>query len=190
MGRIVVSEFISLDGVMEDPGGAEGYRHGGWTFEFDRGSEGDKFKSDEAMNCYGLLLGRITYEGFAKAWPAMQGEFADRFNTMPKYVVSKTLQSADWTNSTIINGELATEVAALKDELDGDLVVHGSASVAQELLAHDLVDVLHLMVFPVLLGAGKRLFTETAADKQRFTVSESRIVGDGVAINIYERARA
>jgi dihydrofolate reductase len=158
VGKIVVTEFVSLDGVMEDPGGAEGYRHGGWTFEFDRGPEGDKFKLDEALGAEALLLGRVTYEGFAAAWPSRDGEFADKFNTMPKYVVSSTLEKADWTNSTVLEGDLAAGVAALRQKHDGDVVVNGSARLVQALIEHDLVDELRLMVFPVVLGSGRRLF--------------------------------
>src|SRR5881396_4348760 len=158
MGKIVVTEFVSLDGVMEDPGGAEGFKYGGWTFEISRGDEGDKFKLDETMDSDALLLGRVTYEGFAAAWPSREGEFADKFNAMPKYVVSSTLESPAWTNSTVIDGDLAEEVSKLKQQYDGDIVVHGSAQLAQALLDQDLVDELRLMVFPVVLGAGRRLF--------------------------------
>jgi dihydrofolate reductase len=188
VGKIVVTEFVSLDGVMEDPGGAEGYRHGGWTFEFDRGPEGDKFKLDEALGAEALLLGRVTYEGFAAAWPSRDGEFADKFNTMPKYVVSSTLEKADWTNSTVLEGELAAEVAALRQKHEGDVVVNGSARLVQALIEHDLVDELRLMVFPVVLGSGRRLFGETS-DKKRFRLTSSKTVGDGVAIQVYEPVR-
>jgi dihydrofolate reductase len=188
VGRIVVTEFVSLDGVMEDPGGAEGYRHGGWTFEFDRGPEGDKFKLDEALGAEALLLGRVTYEGFAAAWPSREGEFADKFNTMPKYVVSSTLEKADWTNSTVLEGDLAAGVAALRQKHDGDVVVNGSARLVQALIEHDLVDELRLMVFPVVLGSGRRLFGETS-DKKRFRLTSSTTVGDGVAIQVYEPVR-
>jgi dihydrofolate reductase len=188
VGKIVVTEFVSLDGVMEDPGGAEGYRHGGWTFEFDRGPEGDKFKLDEALGAEALLLGRVTYEGFAAAWPSRDGEFADKFNTMPKYVVSSTLEKADWTNSTVLEGDLAAGVAALRQKHDGDVVVNGSARLVQALIEHDLVDELRLMVFPVVLGSGRRLFGETS-DKKRFRLTSSTTVGDGVAIQVYEPVR-
>jgi dihydrofolate reductase len=188
VGKIVVTEFVSLDGVMEDPGGAEGYRHGGWTFEFDRGPEGDKFKLDEALGAEALLLGRVTYEGFAAAWPSREGEFADKFNTMPKYVVSSTLEKADWTNSTVLEGDLAAGVAALRQKHDGDVVVNGSARLVQALIEHDLVDELRLMVFPVVLGSGRRLFGETS-DKKRFRLTSSTTVGDGVAIQVYEPVR-
>ncbi len=185
MGRIIVTEFVSLDGVMEAPGGGESYKHGGWTFKINRGPEGEKFKLDETMASEALLLGRRTYEGFAKAWPTMKGEFADKFNSMPKYVVSSTLLKASWTNSTVLKGEVVKEVTKLKRELKGDIVVHGSAQLAQTLIEHDLVDELHLMLFPVLLGSGKRLFGETG-DKKSFRLVESRVVGDGVSILILQ----
>jgi dihydrofolate reductase len=188
VGRIVVTEFVSLDGVMEDPGGAEDYRHGGWTFEIDRGPEGNKFKLDEALDAEALLLGRVTYEGFAAAWPSREGDFADKFNTMPKYVVSSTLEKPDWSNSTVLKGDLADEVEKLRRKHDGDVVVHGSARLAQALLEHGLVDELRLMVFPIVLGSGKRLFGETT-DKQRLRLTSSQTVGDGVAILVYEPAR-
>jgi dihydrofolate reductase len=187
MGRIVVTEFISLDGVVEDPGGAEDYKHGGWSFEFSRGDEGDKFKLDEAMDSEALLLGRVTYEGFADAWPQREGEFADKFNNMPKYVVSSTLSDPEWNNTTVITGDLAEEVARIRDEADGDVVVHGSASLAQGLLENDLVDELRLMVFPVVLGDGKRLFGPTS-DKKALELADSKVVGDGVSILVYRRA--
>jgi len=188
VGRIVVTEFVSLDGVMEDPGGAENFKHGGWTFEINRGDEGDKFKLDETLSSEALLLGRVTYQGFAEAWPSREGEFADKFNTMPKYVVSSTLEEAEWKNSTVVTGDVADEVAKLKQEHDGDIVVHGSGRLVQALLEHDLVDELRLMVFPVLLGSGKRLFGETS-NKKALRLVDSRVVGDGVAIVIYEPAR-
>ena len=187
MGRIVVTEFVSLDGVMEAPGGGEDFEHGGWTFEIDRGEEGDKFKLDEALDADALLLGRVTYEGFAAAWPSVEGEFADKFNSMPKYVVSSTLDGAEWNNSTVLEGDVVAEVSALRQELDGDIVVHGSAQLVQTLLEHDLVDELRLMVFPVVLGTGKRLFGDTS-DKKRLRLTDSRTVGDGIAILIYEAA--
>lgn len=185
MGRIVVTEFISLDGVVEDPGGSEDFKYGGWSFEFSRGEEGDKFKLDEAFESEALLLGRVTYEGFAKAWPARTGEFADRFNSMPKYVVSSTLKSPDWNNSQIIAGDIAKAVGALREQLDGSIVVHGSVRLVQYLLEHDLVDELRLMVFPVVLGSGKALFGKTS-DKKILKLVESKTVGDGVIIQIYE----
>ena len=130
MAKIIVTEFVSLDGVMEDPGGAEDFKHGGWTFEIDRG-EGDKFKLDETMDTAALLLGRKTYEGFAAAWPSREGEFADKFNNMPKYVVSSTLESPEWNNSTVLKGDVVEAVRKLKQEQDGNIVVHGSRQLAQ-----------------------------------------------------------
>jgi dihydrofolate reductase len=188
MGRIVVTEFISLDGVIEDPGGAEDFKHGGWSFEFSRGDEGDRFKLDEALNSDALLLGRVTFEGFADAWPTRSGEFADKFNTMPKYVVSSTLDKAEWTNSTVLKGDIAEAVSKLRREIDGDIVVHGSAQLVQTLFERDLVDELRLMVFPVVLGSGKRLFGDTS-DKKRLRLVDAKTVGEGVAILIHEPVR-
>ncbi|HYY34147.1 MAG TPA: dihydrofolate reductase family protein [Gaiellaceae bacterium] len=188
MGDIVVTEFVSLDGVMEDPGGAENFKYGGWSVEISRGEEGDRFKLDETMASDALLLGRVTYEGFAAAWPSREGEFADRFNSMPKYVVSSTLSDPGWTNSTVISGDLPGEVARLKEKYEHDIVVHGSARVVQALVDEDLVDEMRLMVFPVVLGTGKRLFGETA-NKKPLDLVDSRIVGDGVAILTYRSAR-
>ena len=187
MGKIVVTEFISLDGVIEDPGGSEHFKHGGWSFQIDRGEEGDRFKLDETMNTEALLLGRRTYEGFAEAWPQREGEFADRFNNMPKYVVSSTLKDPDWTNTTVIDGDLTASVGRLRDELDGEIVVHGSAQLVQGLIDNGLVDELRLMVFPVVLGSGKRLFGE-ASDKRSLKLTDSKLVGDGVAILTYQPA--
>jgi dihydrofolate reductase len=187
MGKIVVTEFISIDGVVEDPGGSEDFKYGGWSFEFSRGDEGDKFKLDEAMASDALLLGRVTYEGFADAWPSREGEFADKFNNMPKYVVSSTLSDPDWTNSVVVDGDLADAVSKIRAEHEGDIAVHGSAQLAQALIEKDLVDELRLMVFPVVLGAGKRLFGETS-DKKTLKLVESQLVGDGVVILVYGRA--
>jgi dihydrofolate reductase len=185
MGRIVVTEFISLDGVMEDPGGAEGFARGGWAFKFDRGKDGDQFKVDETIGADAQLLGRVTYEGFAEAWPSREGEFADKFNTMPKYVVSSKLTAREWTNTTVLDGDLAAAVSKLRDQHQGDILVHGSAQLVQGLVEQDLVDELRLMVFPIVLGAGKRLFAD-GADKKRWRLTELRTVGDGVMIAIYE----
>jgi dihydrofolate reductase len=188
VGRIVVTEFVSLDGVMEDPGGAEDYKHGGWTFQFDRG-EGDKFKLDETMSSAALLLGRKTYEGFAAAWPSRTDDmgFADKFNSMPKYVVSSTLENPEWNNSTVLGGDLKEEVAKVREEVDGDIVVHGSAQLVHALVENDLVDELRLMVFPVVLGSGKRVFGEMG-DMKRFELADSKAVGDGIAILTYRPA--
>src|SRR5437588_13049860 len=153
MGRIVVTEFVSLDGVMEDPGGSEDFKYGGWTFKIDRGEEGNKFKADETSQSEALLLGRVTYEGFASAWPSRDGEFADKFNSMPKYVVSSTMEEAEWNNSTVLKGDVADQVARLRREQDGNIVVHGSARLVQALIEHDLVDELRLTVSPVVLAS-------------------------------------
>jgi dihydrofolate reductase len=161
MARVIVSQFVSVDGVIEDPGGSEGWDRGGWAFQFERGPEGDKFKYDELMASDALLLGRVTWEGFADAWPSRTGEFADKFNDMPKYVASTTMEKADWTNSTVISGDVAGEVAKLKAQPGGDLLVNGSAQLVQALKDNDLVDEYRLMVFPVVLGAGKRLFADS-----------------------------
>ena len=188
MGRIVVTEFISLDGVIEAPGGGEGYRHGGWTFEIERGEEGDKFKLDELKEAEVQLLGRATYEGFAAAWPQMEDEagFAEKMNGMPKYVVSSTLERADWQNTTVLSGDPAQSVAALKDEVDGVILVAGSATLVKSLIENDLVDELRLMVFPVLLGEGKRLFPGGEA-KHSLKLIEAKTVGDGISLVRYER---
>jgi dihydrofolate reductase len=187
MGRIVVTEFVSLDGVIEAPGGGEDFKHGGWSFEVNRGEEGDKFKLDEARESEALLLGRLTYEGFAAAWPSMEGEFADKFNGMPKYVVSSTLGEGAWNNTIVLGGDLVEEVSKLKQATSGEIVVHGSAQLARALLEHGLIDELRLMVFPVVLGSGKRLFGP-ANDKTSLKLTSSKTVGDGVAILIYEPA--
>jgi dihydrofolate reductase len=180
MGRIVVTEFISLDGVVEDPGGAENYVHGGWSFAFDRSDEGDKFKLDELMAAEALLLGRVTYEGFAAAWPNYPaGPFTDKMNSVAKYVVSSTLQSADWTNSTILFGDPVEEITALKQRVDGDILVGGSVQLVQLLVANDLVDEYRLMVFPVILGSGKRLWAEDARETPAtLTVDSANRAGD------------
>jgi dihydrofolate reductase len=184
MGQIVVTEFISLDGVIEAPGGGEGYKYDGWTFEFDRGDEGNQFKLDETRASAALLLGRRTYEGFAAAWPSREGEFAELFNTMRKYVMSTTLEQPEWTNTTVVKD--IAGVANIKDEVDGELVVHGSAQLVQGLLENDLVDELRLMVFPVVLGTGKRLWGETT-DKKQFKLADTKIVGEGIAILTFRR---
>ena len=187
MARVVVTEFVSLDGVMEGPGGDNDFVRGAWTFEFDRGAEGDKFKVDETMASDALLLGRRTYEGFAAAWPARAGEFADRFNSMPKYVVSSTLKDPEWTNTTVLAGDPVDEVAKLKEAGDGELVVHGSGTLVKALVEADLVDELRLMVFPVVLGTGTKLFGDTT-DMKKLRLASSQVVGDGVAILVYEPA--
>jgi len=189
MGRIVVSEFVSVDGVMEDPGGSEGTRNAGWTFRFDRGTDGDTFKLDEVRDAEALLLGRVTYEGFAKAWPTIEDSvgFAAKMNAMPKYVVSSTLSDgdADWNNSTVLHGDAVAAVAALKKDVAGDLLVNGSASLVQLLAEHGLVDEYRLMVFPILLGSGKRLFGGLS-EAPFLTLQEMQTVGDdGIVVLTY-----
>jgi dihydrofolate reductase len=160
MGKLVLTEFVSVDGVFEDPGGAEDYEHGGWTFEYDRGEEGNRFKLDELMEAEVQLFGRVTYEGFAAAWPSREGEFADRINSAPKYVVSNTLKDPPWQNTTVISGNVIGEIAELKERTDGAILVAGSGTLAGTLLGAGLVDELRLMVFPTVLGRGKRLFPD------------------------------
>ena len=182
MGKIVVTEFVTLDGVMEDPGGAEDFERGGWAFQFDRGEEGNKFKLDETMESTALLMGRVTYEGFAAAWPSREGEFADKFNTMPKYVVSSTLSDPEWSNSIVIG---IADVPKLKDEVDGIILASGSKRLVDALVEENLVDEFRLMVFPVVLGKGKQLFGDTGATKTLELV-ESRPVGEeGVLVLVY-----
>lgn len=188
MGKLVVTEFVSVDGVFEDPGGAEDYEHGGWTFEYDRGADGNKFKLDELMDAEVQLLGRVTYEGFAKAWPSREGEFADKLNNDPKYVVSTTLEDPEWQNTTVISRNVAEEVAALKERTEGDILVAGSGRLVATLLEADLVDELRLMVFPTLLGRGRRLFPD-GIDRRKLELAEARTVGaDGVQVQVYRRA--
>ena len=182
MGKIVVTEFISVDGYVQDPGGSESHPRGGWAFTSERGAEGDQFKLDEAMSSDALLLGRTTYEGFAEAWPSREGDFADKFNTMPKYVVSSTLSDPEWNNTTVISVD---DVAQLKDRHDGDIAVHGSASLVRALADAGLVDEYRLMVFPTLLGGGLQLFGELS-DAASLTLTKAQTVGDGVQILVYE----
>jgi dihydrofolate reductase len=165
MGRIVISEFVSLDGVMEDPGGSEGTSAGGWAFRFERGAAGDTYKLEELEDAEAMLLGRVTYEGFARAWPSIEDEqgFAERMNGMPKYVVSSTLEKADWQNSTILPGDPVAEVTALKARLGGNILVAGSTTLVHTLHDAGLVDEYRLMIYPTVLGSGKRLFRDGAS---------------------------
>jgi dihydrofolate reductase len=188
MRRVVVTEFISVDGVIEDPGGSEDWDRGGWAFQFERGEEGDKFKLDETFNAEAQLLGRTTYEGFAEAWPTREDPigFADRMNSMPKYVVSSTLENPSWNNTTVLSGDPVEEVRRLKEDGDGDLILAGSAQLAQALTTAGLVDEFRLMVFPTILGGGKRLFDDTNG-AAALKLVESRPVGpDGVVLSIYQ----
>src|SRR5262245_3159313 len=187
MARIVVTEFVSMDGVMQAPGG-EDFKYPGWTFEFDRGDDGNDFKLQETLEADALLIGRITYESFAGAWPSREGPFAEKFNSMPKYVVSSTLEGPEWNNTTVLTGSAGEEAAKLKDQIDGVIQVPGSLRLVQELFENDLVDELHLMVFPVVLGTGRRLFGEQS-EKSDWKLTEVRPVGpDGVLVMVYQRA--
>ncbi len=181
MGRVVVSEFITLDGVAADPGGQEGGR-GGWAFKFSRGEVGDKFKYDELMASDAMLLGRVTYEGFAQAWPSRSGdEFSDKFNGMAKYVVSTTLKNPTWKNSTVIGGDVKSAVSKLKKEIKGDILVNGSIQLVGTLLDLDLVDEYRLMVYPIVVGGGKKLFGETGGPVG-FQLAEPKKAGDTVIL--------
>ncbi|MGH3013075.1 MAG: dihydrofolate reductase family protein [Gaiellaceae bacterium] len=185
--RIVVTEFVSLDGVMEAPGG-ETFKYPGWSFEFDRGDDGNQFKLDETMQSDALLIGRRTYESFAGAWPEREGPFAEKFNSMPKFLVSTTLTDPEWNNTTVLDsGDATAQVRKLKEEFDGELQVPGSHRLVQELIESDLVDQINLMVFPVILGTGKKAFEEKP-ERRNLRLKESRVVGDGVLVLIYERA--
>jgi dihydrofolate reductase len=180
MGKLVVSEFVSLDGIAEDPAGE-------WVGQFDQGAEAGAFKLKETLDSECLLLGRVTYEGFVHSWPHEQGEFADKFNSMPKYVVSSTLQNPSWTNTTVLGGDLAAEVTALKNRTTGDVVVHGSATLVHALVDQSLVDEIRLMVFPILLGSGRKLFGQTGAPVTLRLVSATPLGPDGVLLLIYQR---
>ena len=186
MGRIVVTEYISVDGVVEAPSGMEPFERVGWTDDFTRGPEGEAFKFEETRATDALLFGRGTYDGFAPVWPHVPGEFADMFNALPKYVVSSTLENPEWRGTTVLRGDVVEEVRALKDEFERDIVVHGSPQLVQTLIEHDLVDELRLLVYPVIVGAGKRLFGETSATK-RLRLTSTKTAGGGIHILIYER---
>jgi len=190
VARIVISENVSLDGVAQDPNGDEGFRHGGWFLQVgdkDR-NEWAKVELDEALRAEALLLGRRTYESFSTRWSSRSGEFADRLNSLPKYVVSSTLADPDWNNSTVLEGDVVTAVSKLKQELNGDIVVYGSGHLVRTLMEHDLVDKLRLMVYPVVLGAGERLFGEIN-DKKPVRLVDTRTVGDSLAYLTYELVR-
>jgi dihydrofolate reductase len=188
VGKLVVTEFVSLDGVMQAPGGEE-FKYPGWSFQFDRGEDGNDFKLQETLETEALLIGRVTYESFAGAWPHREGPFAEKFNAMPKYVVSSTLEDPEWNNTTVLKGDPAEEAAKLKQDIDGIIQVPGSNRLVQTLIENDLVDELHLMVFPVILGTGRRAFGEYG-EKTDWRLTEAKPVGpDGVLVLIYERLR-
>jgi dihydrofolate reductase len=187
-GRIVVTEFISVDGVIEDPGGAEDFEHGGWSFDYNRGDDGDKFKMDELMDAKVQLLGRVTYEAFADAWPSREGDFADKINKGRKVLVSTTLTDPSWENTTVISENVPDELRKLREETDGNILVAGSGTLVKTLLENDLIDELRLMVFPTILGSGKRLFPE-GVGRLNLKLTDDRGVGtDGVRVQVYERA--
>ncbi len=188
MTKIIISENVSLDGVMEDPAGVEGFRLGGWYFQTDRGEDGERFTLDRTLGTEALLLGRRSYEFFAATWPSRGGELADKLNSLPKYVVSSTLKDPAWNNSTVLRGDVVDEVSKLRHELDGEIVVLGSAQLARTLIEHDLVDELRLMIYPVVLGAGARLFG-TTSDKKPVHLVDAQRVGDGIAVLTYELVR-
>ena len=188
MGRIVVSEFVSLDGVMQAPGGESDYRHTGWVMKFPDPAQ-YQYKLDETMAHEAQLLGRRTYEGFAEAWPARDGEFANRMNAMPKYVVSTTLQHAAWNNTTVLKGDVAETIGKLKREIRGDILVPGSRTLVNTLKQHDLVDEYRLMVFPIVLGSGMRLFDE-AIDATTLTLTDLQRFESGTVVLTYRPARA
>jgi dihydrofolate reductase len=188
MGRIVVTEFVSLDGVMQAPGG-EDFKYKNWTFDFDRGEDGNQFKLDEVLEADAHLLGRVTYESFAGAWPNREGDMADKLNKDPKYVVSTTLEDPEWANVTVLDsGDASAQVKKLKDDIDGTILLAGSRRLVQELLDSDLVDQINLMMFPVALGTGDRMFGEMG-DKKTWKLTDTGPVGkDGVLVLTYERA--
>jgi dihydrofolate reductase len=188
MGKIIISENVSLDGVVQDPTGEEGFRLGGWFGQFggDDLEEWAKVELDEALRAEALLLGRRSDEWFAARWASRNGEWADRLNSLPKYVVSSTLDEGKWTNSTVLKGDVVTEISKLRQELDGDIVVYGSTRLVHTLIEHDLADELRLTVYPVVLGAGERLFGETS-DKKPMLLISIQTVGDGLALLTYER---
>jgi dihydrofolate reductase len=189
MGRIVVSDNVSLDGVVQDPAGDEGFRVGGWVGLIKDRPELTKLALDEALGTEALLLGRQSYEWFAARWPSRSGELADRLNSLPKYVVSSTLENPEWNNSTVIKGDVLDEVSRLKHELEGEIVVPASFQLVRTLMEHDLVDELRLKIFPVVLGAGERLFGETR-DKKAMRLVDTRTVEGDVVFLTYERVRA
>jgi len=188
MRKVIVSEYVTLDGVMEDPGGSEGTEHGGWSFQF-WSEEAAKFKFDELFASDALLLGRVTYQGFAKAWPSMTDEqgFADRMNSLPKFVVSTTLEKLEWNNSRLIKGNIAEEVSKLKQQPGQDILIAGSVELVHTLMQHDLIDEYRIMVHPIVLGSGKRLFRE-GSDKTVLRLVDTRTFSSGVVVLSYQPA--
>jgi dihydrofolate reductase len=191
MRKLIVTEFVSVDGVMEAPGGEPGYKHAGWTFDYPMEPDQMKFKLDETLEADALLLGRVTYEGFAAAWPGRTDDagFADKMNAMPKYVVSSTLKDPEWENTTVLEGDVPESVAALKEQDGGDLLVAGSRTLVHSLIEHGLIDELRLMVFPVILGSGRRLFPDDLADKSPLQLVDTKTFDNGVAVHTYHPAQ-
>jgi dihydrofolate reductase len=187
MGKIVISENVSLDGVIQDPDGNEGFRVGGWFCQIGNNDREAwaKVELNEALGTEALLLGRRSYEFFAARWPSRSGEWADRLNSLPKYVVSSTLEVPDWNNSTVLNGDVENEVSKLKQEVNGDIVVYASGQLVHTLIDHDLADELRLMIYPFVLGAGQRLFGETS-DKKPMRLVDTRTVGESLAFLKYQ----
>ncbi len=190
MGRIIISENVSLDGVIQDPTGDEGFRHGGWFSQIGNNDHAEwaKVELNEALGTEALLLGRRSYEYFAARWPSRSGEWADRLNSLPKYVVSSTLQDPAWSNSTVLKDDVVNEVSKLKQHLDGDIVVYASFQLVHTLMEHDLVDELRLIIYPCVLGAGERLFGKTS-DKKPMRLISTQTVGDGLVFLTYEPVR-
>ena len=187
MSKLIVTEFVTLDGVMEAPGGEPTHPHSGWVFDF-MSPEQQEYKLNETLEAESLLLGRVTYESFAGAWPQREGEFADKMNSMPKYVVSSTLEDPlEWSNSTLVQGDVAEKVGKLKEQDGGPILVGGSATLVHSLIENDLVDELRLMVFPVMIGGGKRPFPESQ-QKKPFKLAGSQTFGSDVAVHTYEPA--
>jgi dihydrofolate reductase len=189
MGKIVVSDNVTLDGVIQDPAGDEGFPVGGWVGRIKDRPQLDKLTLDEALSAEALLLGRRSYEWFAARWPSRSGELADRLNGLPKYVVSSTLEHPAWSNTTVLRGDAVSEVDTLRRELDGDILVPASFQLVRSLMQHDLVDELRLKLFPVVLGSGARMFGD-ASDKKPMRLVDAQTIEGGVAVLIYERVRA
>jgi dihydrofolate reductase len=185
MAELIVTEFVSIDGVVEAPGGEPGYPHSGWVFDY-MGKEQEEYKLQEVLDAGSHLLGRVTYESFAGAWPERSGPFAEKMNAMPKYVASTTLDQLEWENSTLLEGDVAAAVRELKQADGGPILVAGSRTLVQTLFEHDLIDELHLMVFPLILGSGKRLFREST-DKIPLQLADTATFASGVQVNSYRR---
>jgi dihydrofolate reductase len=188
MGKIIISENVTLDGVTQDPAGDEGFRHGGWVGLIGNSPQLAKLALDEALAAGAFLLGRRSYEWLAARWPSRRGELADRLNSLPKYVVSSTLQEPKWSNSTVLKGDAVHEVSKLKQELDGDIVIAGSFQLVRTLMAHDLIDELRLRIFPIVLGAGERMFGETS-DKKPLRLTGTQALEGGIAYLTYQPVR-